>query len=245
LAEFRGDLETFIDREAVQALVAPGRRELPRMPNVKYFAGCDPSGGGGADSFTLAIAYLQDSTVVLAAVRERRPPYSPSEVVGEFSALLASYGINEVTGDRFAGTWPQEQFRGHGIAYRFSERAKSQIYLEFLPILNAGRIELLDHPRLVAQICGLERRTVRGSGRDVIDHAPSAHDDLCNSVAMVAGLLKGRQSVAATGFLIGVEAGTGSGAAWLREQAMRRAPPPYQPTNTTLPGLPKSMRGPL
>jgi hypothetical protein len=48
--------------------------------------------------------------------------------------------------------------------------------------LNSSRAELLDHPRLVAQLCGLERRTARG-GRDNIDHAPGAHDDICNAVA--------------------------------------------------------------
>jgi hypothetical protein len=43
-------------------------------------------------------------------------------------------------------------------------------------------VELLDHPRLTAQMCGLERRTPRG-GRDSIDHAPGGHDDIANSVA--------------------------------------------------------------
>jgi hypothetical protein len=32
------------------------------------------------------------------------------------------------------------------------------------------------------QICGLERRTARG-GRDSIDHAPGAHDDIANAAA--------------------------------------------------------------
>jgi hypothetical protein len=41
---------------------------------------------------------------------------------------------------------------------------------------------LLDHPRLINQICGLERRTARG-GRDSIDHSPGNHDDVANAVA--------------------------------------------------------------
>jgi hypothetical protein len=49
-------------------------------------------------------------------------------------------------------------------------------------LLNSGRVELLDHKRLVAQLCGLERRTARG-GRDSIDHPPGAHDDIANAVA--------------------------------------------------------------
>src|SRR5262249_40496565 len=37
-------------------------------------------------------------------------------------------------------------------------------------------------PRLVAELCGLERRTAWG-GRDSIDHGPGGHDDLANAVA--------------------------------------------------------------
>ena len=42
-------------------------------------------------------------------------------------------------------------------------------------------LTLLDHPRMVTQFCGLERRVARG-GRDSIDHGPNGHDDVCNAV---------------------------------------------------------------
>jgi len=51
-----------------------------------------------------------------------------------------------------------------------------------LPLLNSGRAELLDHPRLVGQLRSLERRTAR-SGKDSIDHALGGHDDLANATA--------------------------------------------------------------
>jgi hypothetical protein len=47
---------------------------------------------------------------------------------------------------------------------------------------NSGAVDLLEHDRLVMQLTSLERRTARG-GRDSIDHAPGAHDDIANSVA--------------------------------------------------------------
>jgi hypothetical protein len=59
---------------------------------------------------------------------------------------------------------------------------KSDIYRDFLAVLNSGGVELLDHPRLKRQLIGLERRTARG-GRDSIDHAPGANDDVANAVA--------------------------------------------------------------
>jgi hypothetical protein len=101
-------------------------------------------------------------------------------VAEEFASLLLAYGITSVTGDRYGGEWPREQFRKHNIAYDVSERSKSEIYRDTLPLLNSQRLELLDHPRLLAQLANLERRTARG-GRDSIDHAPGAHDDVCNA----------------------------------------------------------------
>jgi hypothetical protein len=90
-----------------------------------------------------------------------------------------------VRGDRYGGEWPREVFRKHGVEYSVADKAKSDLYRDLLPLLNSGRCELLDHPRLVAQLCSLERRTARG-GRDSIDHAPGAHDDAANCVAGVA-----------------------------------------------------------
>ena len=49
-------------------------------------------------------------------------------------------------------------------------------------------VDLVDHPKLVNQLASLERRTARG-GRDSIDHAPGAHDDVANSVAGVVAAI--------------------------------------------------------
>jgi hypothetical protein len=138
---------------------------------------------------TLAIGHCdKDGRAILDAVRERRPPFSPEAVVGEFAVLLKSYGVHKVTGDRWGGEFVREPFRAHGIEYALAEKAKSDIYRDVLATLNSGRVELLDLPRLVAQFVGLERRTAR-SGKDSIDHAPGQHDDIVNSVAGVIVLL--------------------------------------------------------
>jgi len=65
-----------------------------------------------------------------------------------------------------------------------SGKPQSDLYRDALPAFNAGTVALLDSPRLVAQLCGLERRTSRG-GRDSIDHGPHGHDDLANAVCGV------------------------------------------------------------
>ncbi len=44
------------------------------------------------------------------------------------------------------------------------------------------------NPKMVSQLSSLERRVARG-GRDSIDHAPGAHDDVANAVAGVLTLI--------------------------------------------------------
>ncbi|PPQ33396.1 hypothetical protein CCR94_01980 [Rhodoblastus sphagnicola] len=187
-AEFRQDVETFINPDVVDAAVVPGRFELPPVVNegnaipVQYVAFVDPAGGSGADAMTLAIAHCEQDVGVLDLVREVKPPFSPESAVADFAAVLASYGLSKVTGDRWGGEFVREQFQNKGITYEISERVRSDIYKELLPLMNSRRVELLDNRRLTTQLCNLERRTARG-GRDSIDHAPGAHDDLINSAA--------------------------------------------------------------
>jgi hypothetical protein len=92
--------EALIPRENVEACVSLGVKERKHG----YIAFCDPS-GGSSDSMTMAIAHQEGKTVILDAIRERRPPFSPEAVVEEFCSLMASYKIHKVWGDRYAGSW--------------------------------------------------------------------------------------------------------------------------------------------
>jgi hypothetical protein len=181
-AEFRSDLSDFIPRDVIDACTMMGRFEIAPARGRHYLAFIDPSGGTGSDSMTLAIAHQEGDRSILDAIREVRPPFSPEAATSDFAAVLRAYGVTRVTGDRYAGEWPRERLRTHGIQYDLSEQPKSDIYRDCLPLLNSGRAELLNLPRLAAQFCGLERRTSR-SGRDSIDHAPGGHDDIANVAA--------------------------------------------------------------
>ena len=103
--------------------------------------------------------------------------------------LLKSYGLSTVTGDRYGGEWPRERFAEYGITYLVCKKVRSDLYLELLPQLNSGRVELLDHPRLIKQLCELERRTSR-AGKDSIDHERGSHDDVANAVAGALSIAK-------------------------------------------------------
>lgn len=186
-AEFRDDLSSYVGIEALRRAVLPGRTELPPMlaGGGTYYAFCDAAGGSGQDSFTLAIAHGEQEPggplfVVLDVAREQTPPFSPEAVVAEYATLLRQYGLDRVVGDRYAGDWPAESFRRRGIEYRASARTKSELFIEFLPLLNSGGVCLLDQPKLLAQLQGLQR-SAKAGGRDSVDHAAGRHDDVANA----------------------------------------------------------------
>lgn len=192
-AQFRSDVAAFLPREVVDAAVTAGLAALPYNSAHQYRAFVDPS-GGSVDAFTLAISFVEGNRAILACVAERRPPFSPAQVVSEFAAVLKQYCITEVTGDRYGGEFPRELFAKQGIRYKVSERTRSELYIELLPLLTSGRVSLLDNPRMLNQLANLERKTTR-AGKDSVDHPPGAHDDLANSAAGALVLAAQQQHV--------------------------------------------------
>lgn len=179
LAEFRSGISMFLDVELLEDCTRPKPLELPPCHGSTYHAFVDPA-GGGADEFTLSIAHSEDDQFVIDLVRGRKG--SPADAVAEFAAVLKHYNVKRVTGDRYAGRWPRDEFDKHGIAYDVAEQDRSGLYLELLAAINSGRVQLPPCEIVKRQLAGLERRTSR-SGRDTIDHPPGGHDDRANAVA--------------------------------------------------------------
>ena len=179
---WRADISAFISREALMACVDPGVIERPYRAGIKYYAHCDPSGGSN-DSMTMTISHAEDGQAMVDLIREVRAPFSPESVVAEFCETLANYKIRRICGDKYAGQWPAEQFKKHGVIYEPAERTASQQFLELLPLINAKRVGLLDHKRMLDQLLGLERRTGFGTSKDAIGHPPGCHDDIAVAVA--------------------------------------------------------------
>lgn len=183
--EFRTDLQSYISPEAVEAATVKGRTVLLYQPGRAHYAFLDPAGGSGGDSLTLAIAHWGGNHVFICRVAEWRPPFSPVEAAKDVAAILREYGLRRVRGDRFSGgTWA-DLLRQHSIAYEYEERTKSDLFHDFLPLLNGGLVELLDHPRTINQLLALERTTSK-LGKDSIGHPRGGWDDLINAVAGAA-----------------------------------------------------------
>jgi hypothetical protein len=182
LSQWRDDLATFIARDLIEAAVDRGVMVRPPAAGTSYHAFADPS-GGVHDSFTLGISHREkDGGCVLDMLFERKAPFNPSETTAEIAALMKTYGLTRVVGDKYAAQWVVEAFRKTGIQYVQSEADRSSIYLDCLPLFSSGRARLIDNARLVAQFAALERRTF-STGRDRVDHGPSGKDDACNAAA--------------------------------------------------------------
>jgi hypothetical protein len=217
LAQFRSDVESYVSREALEACTAPVVERAP-IAGVSYVGFVDPS-GGVADSMTLAIAHQEGDKAVLDLLREVQPPFSPQAVVQEFASSLKRYGVSAITGDKYAGEWPREQFRNFGVSYEQSARPKSDLYRDLLAMLNSGQVELLNSPRLLLQLQSLERRTSR-AGRDSIDHPPSGKDDLAN---VAAGALLACNAARSRTVHVGVFTPGGGRVSWQTNDPKKRS----------------------
>lgn len=188
-AEWRDDVAAFIDPTVVQNAIVAGVHELEPKTGNYYVGFSDAAGGSGGDSFTAAVAHLNPQRfIIVDAIREISPPFSPEAAIVECVRLFKAYGVRKIISDRYASQFPVEIYAKHGITCEPSELSKSEIYSEFLPLINSKKVDLLDHPKLIKQLCGLERRTSRGSGKDSIDHGPGQHDDVANAVCGAAVL---------------------------------------------------------
>ena len=190
-AEWRSDISGAIPPEIVDAAIVPNRFELESLGGIDYIGAIDPS-GGRRDSFTMGIVHREERKLVVDVMREARPPFRPESVVEEFSDVFKKYRVQEIQSDRYAGEWVTASFRDCGIRVKPAKMTKSEFYLEVMPLLNNGSIELLDSKRLAGQFKALQRRS-RSGGKDLIDNfLQGGHDDCANVCAIACVSAAGR-----------------------------------------------------
>ncbi|MGB5083532.1 MAG: hypothetical protein WBO09_02770 [Methylocystis silviterrae] len=180
--EFRSDVEAILTQEIIEACTEFRCYERAPMSGIQYVGFVDCSSGSGKDSAALAIAHREGTIAVLDAVREIRPPFNPHDAVAQFVEMLKSYRLSAVSGDKWATGFVAEAFKQHKTTYKPSDKTKSQIYSELIPLANSRRLNLLDNGRLTTQLCMLERRTTSG-GRDSIDAPRDVPEDLANAAS--------------------------------------------------------------
>jgi len=194
MGQFRDDVCIFLPREIIETVIVKNRLELLPVKNVQYFAFCDISGGRNDDA-GLAIGHKSEKRkIIIDFVKQYKPPHSPYQVIGSMCEELRRYGIRKITGDNYSAEFVKQAFESNGVKYEKSELPKSQLYLELLPRICSGEIELLDNEIIVNQLASLERHT-RSGGRDIIDHPQGGKDDLANVIAGIASVSSVRAKV--------------------------------------------------
>jgi hypothetical protein len=181
LGEFRDDVGSWLPSEVIEAAVDVGITVRSPRKDFRYVSFCDPS-GGARDSFTAAVAHIEEDVAVLDCLVEIKAPFNPTEATATIAGVLKEYGLRDTIGDRYAAAWVVDGFARQAINYKHAERDRSAIYLDVMAAFNSGRVRLLDNRRMVTQFANLERRT-SPIGKDRVDHGPGGHDDLCNSAA--------------------------------------------------------------
>jgi hypothetical protein len=182
LSIWRDDLSSYITRIDIERCVDVGTMTRQPMPGMTYYGFVDAS-SLKRDSFTGAVAHAENDRVILDHVVEIPAGTSnPAEATALIASVLKNYGIREAIGDRYALGYAEVEFARHGITLQHSDRDRSKLYRECLPLLLSGKVRLLDHPKMVAQFAALETRALPG-GNVRIDHPRSGSDDISNAVA--------------------------------------------------------------
>jgi hypothetical protein len=194
-SEFRGDLSTFIPEEAITDAIMFGTESLSMDRGLSYQAFVDHAGGAeGGDGASVSVAHKdRDGRIVIDHVEHISGGHVPQLAVRQFAQVLRSYGLVTVTGDRYAGEWPANEYAMYGIGYIQAQKTASDIYLECLPLFTGKYIEIPQVGVLISELRTLVRKT--GTGRDKVTHASGAHDDAANAACGAAWLVNNSATI--------------------------------------------------
>jgi hypothetical protein len=180
-AQFRSDISAFLSEDLIELATDRSRPpELPPRQHVTYYAFVDAS-GGRHDHYAACVGHKEKDRFVADVLRGWGPPFDPQETTREVAALAKEYRCLTVHGDSYSADWIVSAFKECGVTYERAEKAKSDLYLEGLPLFARGLVSLPEHRRLGRELRLLERHVSR-AGRDRIDHGRGGSDDYANAV---------------------------------------------------------------
>ncbi len=203
-AEFLEGVGAFLQAQAIQECVIPGRRNLPPLPGVSYAAAADPAFAAGGDAFTFAIGHKEGTGEAVRYIldrleswRGRRSPLNSDLVLDEIAELAHEYRVGTITLDQYAVIPLSDGLRRRGIAVKaqpLTSELKADLYSTFKRALNTGQVELLDDPGLLAELVHLEVRP-SPSGKPRIGAMANGKDDKAMAVATLMHQLAGASTV--------------------------------------------------
>jgi len=166
-AAFRADIAAFLSEDLIELATDRSRPpELPPRSGLKYFCFVDAS-GGRHDHFTVAIGHKDKAgRFICDVLRGWGPPFDPQEVSREIAGLAKEFKCQRVHGDSYSADWIVSAFKACGVKYERSEKTRSELYLEGLPLFSRGLVSLPEHRRLGRELRLLERHVSRAGRYD-------------------------------------------------------------------------------
>jgi len=156
-----------INSQAIKAVVVQHRTELPFVWNRdyprEYRAHCVFSGRDG-DPVPVAIGHLQtqddgSTKQTLDVIREIRCQ-SSQDSIKALVGLLRAYRIDAIRGDEQTEKRLRNELHGYSVKFWKETEPRAELYERFVSLVNAGQVEILDHPRLIRQLSDLEQVTL-------------------------------------------------------------------------------------
>ena len=185
---YRTGISNLFDAEVLEASTGDYRERMPTSGTV-YRAFGDIS-GGQRDASAVSVAHAEQERIIVDAVRAWPAPHNPEQAIAEAAAFIKTYGCMSITGDRYAGQFPEQAFRRHGVWYEVSTLDRSALYRELLPRVLSGAVTIPNDPAVLKELRGLERRRGFGGRSDRIDHrGAGSHDDRANALAGAVWLI--------------------------------------------------------
>jgi len=184
--QFLRHVTALLDERLLEAAVDTGVTARPPQAGVEYVGHVDVATGAHVtgDRWTVAIGHREGEHAIQDGLLIIYPPFSVESAAEQSAAFARPYGVSVLEGDRFAQGFTNEAFARHGMRLDPAARTTSDLHLELAAALSSGRVRLLDHPELLRELRGLERR--RSATRDRADHQRGAHDD---AAAVTSGIV--------------------------------------------------------
>jgi phage terminase large subunit-like protein len=197
LAEFIGGGMSFLDPERITDAVAD-RDELEPGQAVGWVAGLDPA--FSSDPFGLALVGRDPGNpgrLLLGLARAWRPSKRKAvsfeerrqvedAVLAEVAETCLAYRARVVT-DQYAAPAIVEALRRRGLhvqAVPMTATSKTAAFSELRARLNAGTVELYEHPDLLAELRRLRTRFTAGAASVVNPRVGGSHGDLAQALAL-------------------------------------------------------------
>lgn len=185
---FADVVSAFLDKDQIESCItAPA---LPHREKTKsYVITGDP--GFTHDSYAMSMGhYTEDDNVIVDLTMNWEPPLRLDHIEDYYSELCKRYNVDDIVLDQHLSMSTINRLQGRGLPVRglpFSTYTDIRLYQNLLEMVNMNTIQFQNNLKMLQQLKHLQR-IVRGD-RYKVEASPGFHDDIADTVAMLAYVL--------------------------------------------------------